>query len=120
VPRVLLVDDNALVRRLLREQLHARGALEVVAEAGDADTAFRLAADIEPDLIILDLSMPGTDGFAAIGTLRLAAPGAQIVVMSGYAADEVSERVLAAGAAAYLEKGLRLDFTDALLEVLAA
>lgn len=120
MPSVLLVDDNALVRRLLREQLHARGALEVVAEAGDAETAVELAAGVDPDLIVLDLSMPGTDGFTAIGNLRAAAPDAQIVVMSGYAAGEVEERVLAAGAAAYLEKGLRLDFTEALLGVLAA
>lgn len=119
MPSVLLVDDNALVRRLLREQLTARGSLEVVAEAGDAETAIELAAGVGPDLIVLDLSMPGTDGFAAIGDLRAAAPDARIVVMSGYGADQVSDRVLAAGAVAYLEKGLRLDFTDALLEVLA-
>jgi DNA-binding NarL/FixJ family response regulator len=119
VHRVLLVDDNALVRRLLREQLTARGALEVVAEAGDAVTAIELAAGVGPDLIVLDLSMPGTDGFAAIGDLQVAAPDARIVVMSGYGADEVADRVMAAGAAAYLEKGLRLDFTEALLEVLA-
>jgi DNA-binding NarL/FixJ family response regulator len=119
VPRVLLVDDNALVRRLLREQLTARGALEVVGEAGDGATAIELAAALAPDLIVLDLSMPGTDGFAAIGALLEASPASQIVVMSGYGADQVAERVMAAGAAAYLEKGLRLDFTDALLEVLA-
>jgi DNA-binding NarL/FixJ family response regulator len=119
VPRVLLVDDNALVRRLLREQLTARGALEVVGEAGDAATAIELAAALAPDLVVLDLSMPGMDGFAAIGALLEASPASQIVVMSGYGADQVAERVMAAGAAAYLEKGLRLDFTDALLEVLA-
>lgn len=119
MPSVLLVDDNALVRRLLREQLTARGALEVVAEAGDAETAISLAAGVGPDLIVLDLSMPGTDGFSAIGDLRAAAPAARVVVMSGYAAHEVAERVMAAGAVAYLEKGLRLDFTDALLEVLS-
>ncbi len=116
----MLVDDNALVRRLLREQLTARGALEVVGEAGDAAAAIELAAVIQPDLIVLDLSMPGTDGFSALTDLRATAPGAAVVVMSGYAADEVADRVLAAGAAGYLEKGLRLDFSDALLEVLAA
>lgn len=118
MPRVLLVDDNALVRRLLREQLSARGALEVVAEAEDAATAVQLAATVPLDLIVLDLSMPGTDGFTAIADLRAVAPDAQVVVMSGYAAHEVADRVLAAGAVAYLEKGLRLDFSDALLEVL--
>lgn len=120
MPKVLLVDDNALVRRLLREQLTIRGALEVVAEAGDAATAIALAAALAPDLIVLDLSMPGTDGLSALADLRAAAPGAAVVVMSGYAASEVADRVLAAGAAGYLEKGLRLDFSDALLEMLAA
>jgi DNA-binding NarL/FixJ family response regulator len=120
VPSVLLVDDNALVRRLLREQLTARGALEVVAEAGDAESAVQLAGEIAPDLVVLDLSMPGSDGFAAIGELLEAAPATRVVVMSGFAAEEVADRVLAAGASAYLEKGLRLNFTDALLEVLAA
>jgi len=113
------VDDNALVRRLLREQLTARGVLEVVGEAGDAATAIRLAAEIAPDLVVLDLSMPGTDGFAAIGDLLAAAPNTRVVVMSGYAAHEVADRVLAAGASAYLEKGLRTDFSDALIEVLS-
>lgn len=115
----MIVDDNALVRRLLREQLHARGVLEVVAEAGDALTAVQRAGEVAPDLIVLDLSMPGTDGFAAIGDLLAAAPGTPIVVMSGYAAHEVADRVLAAGAVAYVEKGLRMDFSDALIEVLA-
>lgn len=120
MPSVLLVDDNSLVRRLLREQLTARGALEVVGEAGDAASAVKLAAEVEPDLVVLDLSMPGSDGFTAIGDLLAAAPATRVVVMSGFAAHEVADRVLAAGASAYLEKGLRLDFTDALLEVLAA
>lgn len=119
MPRVLLVDDNSLIRRLLREQLTARGALEVVGEAGDAVSAVQLAGEMAPDLVVLDLSMPGSDGFAAIGDLLAAAPDARVVVMSGFAAHEVEDRVIAAGASAYLEKGLRLDFTDALLEVLA-
>jgi DNA-binding NarL/FixJ family response regulator len=118
VPSVLLVDDNALVRRLLREQLTARGALEVVAEAGDAQSAVDLAAAVAPDLIVLDLSMPGTDGFTALADLRAAAPGARVVVMSGYAASEMADRVVAAGASGYLEKGLRLDLSDALVELL--
>jgi drug/metabolite transporter (DMT)-like permease len=59
------------------------------------------------------------DGRAAIGDLLAAAPKTRVVVMSGFAAHEVADRVIAAGASAYLEKGLRLDFTDALLEVLA-
>ena len=115
----MIVDDNALVRRLLREQLTARGALDVVGEAGDALTAVQLAAEIAPDLVVLDLSMPGSDGFSTIGDLLAAAPGTRVVVMSGYSADEMADRVLAAGAVAYLEKGLRMDFSDALIEVLA-
>ncbi len=118
VPRVLLVDDNALVRRLLREQLHARGALSVVGEAGDAESAVKLAAELTPDLVVLDLSMPGSDGFTTISEVRAAAPGAKVVVISGFAAHEVEDRVLAAGAAAYVEKGLRTDFSQALLSVL--
>lgn len=118
LPRVLLVDDNALVRRLLREQLTARGLLEVVAEAGDAATAVRLAVELRPDVAVLDLSMPGTNGFEAIAALRAAAPATDVVVMSGFAGAEVADGVLAAGAVAYLEKGLRVDLTRAILDAL--
>ena len=120
MPGVLLVDDNSLIRRLLREQLTARGALDVVGEAGDAQSAVQLARELTPDVVVLDLSMPGTDGFATIGDLLAAAPATRVVVMSGFLAHEVADRVLALGASAYLEKGVRLDLSNALLEVLAA
>lgn len=118
--RIYLCDDVPELRQLLRLVLEEEQDLEVVGEAGDAESGIEGIAELQPDVVVLDLSMPGTDGFATIGDLLVAAPATRVVVMSGFMAHEVADRVLALGASAYLEKGVRLDLSSALLEVLAA
>lgn len=105
--RTLLVDDAVELRVLIRRALEASGRYEVVGEAGDGLEAIELAALLRPDLVLLDLSMPRMDGLEALPALREASPAAAVVVLSGHAQELAAESALAAGAVAYLEKGLR-------------
>jgi len=100
--RVLIAEDEALIRLDLREMLVEEG-YDVVGEAGDGETAVRLAEDLKPDLVILDIKMPIMDGLAAaekIAGSRLAA----VVILTAFSQRELVERARAAGAMAYLVK----------------
>src|SRR4051795_11720856 len=104
-PRVLLVDDVADLRFLLRVVLEADGMFEVVGEAGDGETAVDLCARTDPDVVLLDLSMPTMDGLEALPRLRALAPDAKIVVLSAFERGRVSSSAADLGADAYFEKG---------------
>lgn len=104
--RVMLVDDEPLLRSLLRMMLHRTGRYEVVGEAGDGREALELASAITPDLVLLDLSMPRMDGLEALPHLRRLVPQAHVIVLSGFAAASAATTATAAGAHGYLEKGL--------------
>jgi DNA-binding NarL/FixJ family response regulator len=82
--RVLLCDDTPELRALLRHALEAEGGLEIVGEVGDGDAAVQLATDEQPDVVVLDLEMPGPDPAALLTGLRRAAPGAALVTYSGH------------------------------------
>jgi DNA-binding NarL/FixJ family response regulator len=82
--RVLLCDDTPELRALLRYALEAEGGLEIVGEVGDGDAAVQLAAGEQPDVVVLDLEMPGPDPAALLTSLRRAAPGAALVTYSGH------------------------------------
>lgn len=105
--RVLLADDTASVRLLLRGTLEASKAFEVVGEAGDGAQAVELAAALQPDMVLLDLAMPVLGGMEAIPQIRSRAPHARVVVVSGYAPDRMGRQAVAVGAAAYLGKQQR-------------
>jgi DNA-binding NarL/FixJ family response regulator len=81
--RVLLCDDTAELRALLRYALESEGA-EIVGDVGDGDAAVQLAADERPDVVVLDLEMPGPDPQALLIALRGAAPNAALVTFSGH------------------------------------
>jgi DNA-binding NarL/FixJ family response regulator len=115
----MLVDDSEDLRVLIGVRLQLTGRYEVVGEADDGAVAARVAADSAPQVIVLDLSMPGMSGLEAIPLLRVAAPDAKIIVMSGHAERSLIEEVMAAGAAGYIEKGLRTDFVKVLDEILS-
>jgi DNA-binding NarL/FixJ family response regulator len=104
-PRVVLIDDAVRLRDLLREALGRHG-LEVVGEAGDGRSGVCLVEDLSPDVVLLDLAMPGMDGLESISQIRRRSPKTRIVVLSGFEAAHVSRRALALGAHAYLEKGI--------------
>jgi DNA-binding NarL/FixJ family response regulator len=103
--RVVVADDNADVRHMLGLLLVRDGRFDVVGEAGDGAAAIEVAREHQPDLVILDLAMPVLDGLGALPGIREAAPGARVVILSGFAESQMAERSLAGGATAYVEKG---------------
>jgi len=104
VIRLLLVDDELSVRRGLRMQLELEPDVAVVGEAGDGETAVRLAPELHPDVILMDIRMKGMDGIAATRALCKSCPGAAVVMLS--LQDDRATRDLAsnAGARAFVGK----------------
>lgn len=107
--RTVVVDDDEALRLLVRLTLHDDERFRVVGEAGDGKQAVDAAARLQPDLVLLDLKMPGMDGFAALPLIRAAAPKAKVVCLSMLQAADVRDRVLALGAAAFIDKSLPAD-----------
>lgn len=102
--RVLLVDDHAMVRAGLAGLIAGADDLEVVGEASDGAMAVRLAEELRPDVVLMDLSMPVMDGVAATTAVRRVAPDAQVVVLTSFSDDARVRQALAAGASGYLLK----------------
>jgi len=103
--RVLLADDSPDVRLLLRLTLATEPAFEVIGEASNGAEAVELARSLQPDVVVLDLSMPVMDGLQAIPELLRASPSTRIVVLSGFDEDRMKQAALDLGAHDYLEKG---------------
>ena len=113
---VLICEDNEAVRALVGIIVDRALGLTVVGEAADGDEAIVEATRLQPDVIILDLAMPRLSGLEAIPVLRRIAPGAQIIVFSGFASASVGAQALALGAVSYLEKGANPDLIVATIE----
>ena len=107
--RVLLVDDAHEMRRLVALSLGLNGAFEVVGEAANGREGVDLARDLQPDVVVLDLSMPVMDGLEALPLIRAAAPEAAVVVFSGFDELQLGKGSEHLGATAYVEKGAPLD-----------
>jgi DNA-binding NarL/FixJ family response regulator len=101
--RILLVDDHPLTRSALAGLLTQHG-FEVVGEASDGEEAIEAATGLQPDLILLDLSMPGLDGLSALPRLRSAAPECEVVVLTASGTEENLLGAIRGGAAGYLLK----------------
>lgn len=102
--RVLLVDDQSLFREGLRTLLSTRADLEVVGEAGDGAQALSIAADVRPDVVLMDLQMPVTDGVRATAALRERLPDIRVLVLTTFDDETNVIGALRAGAAGYLLK----------------
>jgi DNA-binding NarL/FixJ family response regulator len=103
VLRLIVVDDHPVVREGLRAMLDAEPDLDVVGEAGSGEDAVRLAAELRPDVVLMDLRMPGMDGVTA--TERITAAGhARVLVVTTYDTDADILRAVEAGATGYLLK----------------
>lgn len=102
--RVLLVDDQRLVRAGLRMLVEATADLTVVGEATDGVAAVRAVAELSPDLVVMDLRMPGMDGVEATRRITAGADGPKVLVLTTFDDDEHLYPALAAGASGYLVK----------------
>jgi len=104
--RVVLADDQALVRAGFRSLLDAQEDIEVVGEAGDGEEALRLAAELTPDVVLMDIRMPGVDGLVA--TRRIAGDdrldGVRVVILTTFGLDEYVFEAIRSGASGFLVK----------------
>ena len=101
-PRVLLAEDHAPIAEQLRGLLEPE--FDVVAVVVDGPTLLRAAEELEPDVIVTDIVMPGLDGIAATGALLAKRPGTRIVLVTAFDGPELAERGYAAGALAHVAK----------------
>ena len=117
--RVLLADDHALVRSGVRSVLEAAGGIEIVGEAGRGDETLEMLARLEPDVLLLDLNMPGGDGFDVLRRARDSAGGVRIIVLTLHVQPEYVQRALRDGADGFLSKDLAVqDLPVAIADVM--
>jgi DNA-binding NarL/FixJ family response regulator len=107
--RVLLCDDAEGFRALMRSSLADDPSIEVVGEAADGVAGVEATADLQPDVVLLDMSMPRMGGLQAIPKMRRRAPGASIIGLSSLSAARMAGPSIEIGAHSYLEKGTGLD-----------
>ena len=105
--RVLVADDHAVVREGLRTFLGLQDGIEVVGEAGDGHAAVAAAERLDPDVVLMDLVMPGLDGVGAMRELRRRLPRCRVIVLTSYAEDDRLLPAIQAGAAGYLLKNVQ-------------
>jgi DNA-binding NarL/FixJ family response regulator len=105
--RVLIADDQALVRSGFRMILESRPGLEVVGEAADGEQAIRLAGQTRPDVILMDVRMPGLDGVSATARLTASADPPKVIILTTYDLEEPLYAALRAGASGFLLKDVR-------------
>lgn len=103
--RLLIVDDHELVREGLRGILADYPAIEIVGEAANGETALRLARHLKPDVILLDIALPGLSGLELTSRLKQSRPEVAVLGLSVYARAPFPERMMEAGASGYLTKG---------------
>lgn len=115
--RILIADDHVVVRRGLRQLLTLQPGWEICAEARTGREAVALAKEHNPDVVVMDISMPDLDGLEAIRQIREFRPNAKIAVLTMHFSDQLLHDVVAAGARAYVMKS---DATDNLVSALEA
>ncbi|MFJ3392283.1 response regulator [Leifsonia aquatica] len=118
--RILLVDDQSLVRLGFRMVLEAEPDLHVVGEAADGTEAVRLAVETRPDVILMDVRMPSMDGIEATRRIVAANPDARIIILTTFDLDEYAFGGLRAGASGFLLKDARPDDLIAAIRAVAA
>jgi DNA-binding NarL/FixJ family response regulator len=102
--RILLVDDHAIVREGLRALLDDVNGMRIVGEATNGDEAVEMAARLQPNLVLMDLKMPGLPAPDAIRTIRAHNPSIQVLMLTSYAEDQQVQKVISAGALGYVLK----------------
>jgi NarL family two-component system response regulator LiaR len=107
--RVMLVDDHTMVRRGLATFLKVFDDLELIGEAADGEAAIQLCSRILPDVILMDMAMPGMDGVTATRIIRQRFPMVQVIALTSFKEAELVQSVLQAGAIGYLLKDVSAD-----------
>ena len=102
--RILVADDHLIIRQGLRLILETQAGFELVGEASDGVEAVRLCGELNPDVVLMDLRMPGMDGLTAIARLRAEQPGIAVVILTTFNEDDLMMRGLRLGAKGYLLK----------------
>lgn len=104
--KILIADDHTVLRQGTRKLLEQESDLKVVAEAGDGEEALKLAAELMPDVILMDIAMPKMDGITATKRIKAEYPDINVLILSAYDDDQFVFRLLQAGAAGYLLKNV--------------
>jgi DNA-binding NarL/FixJ family response regulator len=117
---VLICDDAPAMRSLLGVVIGLREGMSVIGEAADGNEAIEQAELLQPDVILLDLSMPRRTGLEALPEINRVAPASKVIVLSGFAASIIDDDVVAHGKAGYLQKGDEPDDILAAIETAAA
>ena len=102
--RVMVADDHPIMRNGLRDALDAEEDLEVVGQASDGDEAVEMAERVEPDVIVMDVMMPGKDGVDACREIMEALPATQVLMLTASSTEDAVVEAVAAGATGYLQK----------------
>jgi DNA-binding NarL/FixJ family response regulator len=114
MPRLLIVDDHAIIRRGIQTILHPFPEWELCGETDNGNDAIRMAGELRPEVIIMDVSMPGLNGIEATRAIRKAQPGVKIVLLTLHESADLVRSAFRAGARGYLLK------TDAEQELVRA
>jgi DNA-binding NarL/FixJ family response regulator len=118
--RVIVCDDVPEMRAILRDALTEDDSVEIVSETDNGRDSVRAIRELQPDVVVLDLSMPDMDGLEAIPLIAKTAPQTGIIIFSGFAADRMQDVAIGLGADRYLEKGAPLGLLfNAVREVVA-
>ena len=102
--RVMIVDDHSIVRVGLKQVLDQSGEFEVVGEAADGEEAVRVAADVSPDVVVMDVMMPKKDGVEACREIMESAPETRVLMLTASTEEDAVVEAVAAGATGYLQK----------------
>jgi len=118
--RVLIADDHRLFAQALEAILTGDGRIEIVGQARDGHEAVQLAEQLEPDVILMDIAMPGMDGFQATRVIKQTRPRSCILMLTGSDSRSDVDRARTAGAAGYVTKDrIAAELIDAIVEVVS-
>jgi DNA-binding NarL/FixJ family response regulator len=107
--RILVADDNASFRQRIKEFLASKPGMEIVGEAADGEDALRRTGELEPDVVLMDVRMPVTNGISATQQIREQMPDVKVIILSRFDLQEYREAAVDSGASGYVVKRALVD-----------